>query len=105
MPSTLRSSRIQRTSRHSTPPPNSPEPHTHNGIESDARRIVERHPLFRGRTDTISIEQRAGRLVLTGRLPSFYLKQQLQEAMRSINGMTGIENRVDVVSCNNLSSK
>ena len=69
------------------------------------RRIVEHHPLFRGRAETIQIEQRAGKLVLTGRLPSFYLKQQLQEAVRPIDGVAGIENHVEVVSCNNLSSK
>ncbi|MFT5524335.1 MAG: hypothetical protein ACI9G1_004261 [Pirellulaceae bacterium] len=35
-------------------------------------------------------------LVLDGILPSFYLKQLLQEALQGIEGIERIENRVDV---------
>jgi hypothetical protein len=74
-------------------------------IDDDVRRIVERHPNFRGRTATIHAERHSDKLVLTGRLPSFYLKQLLQEAVRSIDGISRVDNRIDVVSCNNLSSE
>jgi osmotically-inducible protein OsmY len=105
MPSTLRSSHIRPSAKQDTPSRRSTVPRPCDGIDTHARRLVEHHPLFRGSAETIQIEQRAGKLVLTGRLPSFYLKQQLQEAVRSIDGVAGIENHVDVVSCNNLSGK
>ena len=45
-----------------------------------------------------------GTLTLTGRLPSFYLKQVLQTLLRDLDGVTRIDNRVDVVSSTGLSS-
>jgi hypothetical protein len=39
-----------------------------------------------------------GILIITGRVPSFYLKQLVQEALSDIEGVQGIENRIDVVN-------
>ena len=69
-----------------------------------ANRALDAHPHFRGRANTIRIEIRQNTLVVSGRLPSFYLKQLLQEALRQVDGVRTIENCVDVVCCNGMSS-
>ncbi len=51
---------------------------------------------------TVSYE--SGRLVLTGRLPSFYLKQVLQTLLEDLPGVTEIDNRMQVVCSSGLSS-
>jgi len=61
------------------------------------------HPHFCGRTNTIRIECRHDTLIVTGRLPSFYLKQVLQEVLRQVDGVGKIANRVDVIRCDGLS--
>jgi len=45
-----------------------------------------------------------GRLTLRGSVPSFYLKQMLQELLRGIDHVKQICNEVDVVRANGLSS-
>jgi hypothetical protein len=45
-----------------------------------------------------------GRLTLRGCVPSFYLKQILQERLRGIEHVKQIENEVDVVSSTGVSS-
>jgi hypothetical protein len=63
-----------------------------------ARESLERHPHFRGRTAVVGIEQRGAMLRLTGKLPTFYLKQMVQETLRHIPGVQGIRNEIMVVS-------
>ena len=46
-----------------------------------------------------------GRLTLRGCVPSFYLIQVLQELLRDIDYVEEIDNGVDVVSSNGLSSE
>lgn len=46
-----------------------------------------------------------GRLTLHGSVPSFYLKQLLQELLRGVESVNQIENDVDVVSSNGFSSE
>lgn len=58
------------------------------------RERLERHPHFRGRASLFQIELLEGTIVLSGCLPSYYLKQLLQEAIRPLLGLVGIENRV-----------
>jgi hypothetical protein len=65
---------------------------------------LEDHPCFRGRSGTIHLGFCQGTIILSGRVPSFYLKQLLQEALRDIDGVEKIDNRVDVVRSNGLSS-
>ena len=84
---------------------------TENGhIDADAitviravRRLRE-HPHFRGRASAVELDFYQGTMILKGRLPSFYLKQLLQEALRDIDGVETIDNRVDVVCHSGLSS-
>lgn len=45
-----------------------------------------------------------GVLVLTGRVPSFYLKQMLQTWLQDLPGVRRIENRTDVINSEGLSS-
>lgn len=61
------------------------------------RERLERHSHFRGRTSLFSIELVEGTIVLSGRLPSHYLKQLLQEAVRLVPGVVDIDNRVLVM--------
>jgi hypothetical protein len=44
----------------------------------------------------IRIESDGDRLIMSGRLPTFYLKQVLQETLRQIDGVHRIVNHVDV---------
>ncbi len=65
---------------------------------------LERHPHFRGRLGDVSIEQNGRNLYLTGRLPTFYLKQLVQEAVRHVPGVQFVYNQIDVVSAEGISS-
>jgi hypothetical protein len=73
-------------------------------ISSLARQHLEHHPHFRGRVNDVFIEQRGRTLFLTGRLPTFYLKQLVQEAVRHVPGVHHIRNLIDVVSVEGVSS-
>ena len=63
---------------------------------SRIRERLEDHPHFRGRTHLLQIEAIGGSVVVSGRLPTYYLKQLLQEAVRAIPDVAHIDNRVDV---------
>lgn len=58
------------------------------------RERLEQHPHFRGRASLLQIELFEGTIVLSGCLPSYYLKQLLQEAIRPLLGLVGIDNQV-----------
>jgi len=58
---------------------------------------LEIHPHFRGRASLLTIELVQETIVLAGRLPSHYLKQLLQEAVKLVPGVVDIDNQVDVV--------
>jgi hypothetical protein len=74
-------------------------------LKSLARQSLERHPHFRGRAAGLNIEQRGRTLCLSGRLPTFYLKQLVQETIRHIPGVQGIRNDIAVVSAAGVSSE
>ncbi len=57
---------------------------------------LETHPCFRGRASLLTIELVEGTVILSGRLPSHYLKQLLQEAIRGVPGVGEVDNQVDV---------
>jgi hypothetical protein len=69
-----------------------------------ARRKLEQHPHFHGHTNDVHIAQRGTTLCLTGRLPSFYLKQLVQEALLRLPGVREIDNGIDVVNPAGVSS-
>ena len=70
-----------------------------NDLTEIARHQLEHHPHFRGRSGGLTIEQRGGTLYISGRLPSFYLKQLVQEALRHVPGVQGVRNEINVVRC------
>ena len=69
-----------------------------------ARKQLERHPHFRGRSRVLSIHERDDILFVSGRLPSFYLKQMVQETLLNLPGVRGVKNEVDVISFDGVSS-
>jgi hypothetical protein len=69
-----------------------------------ARQQLNRHPHFRGRDNGVKIQQEGRNLFLSGSLPSFYLKQLVQEAMRHVPGVQNVINHIDVVSASGVSS-
>jgi hypothetical protein len=66
-------------------------------IVASIREQLEQHPHFRGRTSLLKIESIGGSIVLSGRLPSYYLKQLLQEAIKGSFDVMKIVNHVEVV--------
>jgi hypothetical protein len=69
-----------------------------------AKQYLERHPHFRGRVNGVRIEHEGQDLFLSGRLPTFYLKQLVQEAVRHVPGVQFVYNHIDVVSAEGVSS-
>jgi hypothetical protein len=57
---------------------------------------LEKHPQFRGRGRLVYSEFHDGVLRLTGCLPSFYLKQQVQALAHRMPAVTRVVNRIDV---------
>ncbi len=66
-----------------------------------ARTALDESPIFRGRLalGAIQIEAVGDKLVLRGRLPSYYLKQHLQELTQQVAGVSEVENQVEVTIC------
>lgn len=60
------------------------------------RERLDQDPRFHGRSSLLQIELLDGVVIVSGRFPSFYLKQLLQEAIRRIPGVTGVDNHVEV---------
>jgi osmotically-inducible protein OsmY len=75
-----------------------------SNISSLARDYLERHPHFRGRINDVTIEHEGRTLFLSGKLPTFYLKQLVQEAVRHVPGVLQVRNMIDVVSADGISS-
>lgn len=70
-----------------------------------ARKILENHPHFRGRLEMLSIDNRGSTLYLSGQLPTFYLKQLVQEVIRRVPGVHRVRNEIDVISPYGVSSE
>ena len=81
-----------------------PSTQTRTDLSTIARQYLESHPHFRGRASAVCIVHKDHDLFLTGRLPTFYLKQLVQEAVRHVPGVQYIYNQIDVVSCDGVSS-
>jgi osmotically-inducible protein OsmY len=75
-----------------------------SNLSSVARDYLEKHPHFRGRINDVSIRHEGRTLLLTGQLPTFYLKQLVQEAVRHVPGVQQVRNLIDVVSADGISS-
>jgi hypothetical protein len=61
-----------------------------------ARELLSRHPHFYGRVDGFKFEWTNDVLVVKGTVPTYYLKQLLQNALRQL-GDVRIDDRVNVV--------
>ena len=67
-------------------------------IENQAQAMLEVHPHFRGRKRWIQCRFSKGGLYLTGTVPSFYLKQLAQEAIRQLDGVRQVVNEIVVAN-------
>jgi osmotically-inducible protein OsmY len=81
-----------------------PKALTRHDLSALARQHLERHPHFRGRIRGVKIKHEGRNLYLSGRLPTFYLKQLVQEAVRHVPGVDFVYNEIDVVSADGISS-
>jgi hypothetical protein len=70
----------------------------------EARKLLAKHYHFRGRVHTFEFMEYDQVLLVRGQVPSFYLKQVLQSVLRDVAGIKRIENQVDVVCSDGLSS-
>jgi osmotically-inducible protein OsmY len=52
----------------------------------------------------VSIDHDGRTIYLSGRVPTFYLKQLVQEAVRHVPGVEHVRNLIEVVSANGVSS-
>ena len=75
-----------------------------NDLSVLARHHLEHHPHFRGRESGVRIKHEGRNLYLSGRLPTFYLKQLVQEAVRHVPGVDFVYNEIDVVNPAGISS-
>jgi osmotically-inducible protein OsmY len=69
-----------------------------------ARKELNGHVHFRGRVDSFQFEHRDGVLTVRGRVPSFYLRKLLESVLKRVDGVHVVDNQVDVVCCDGLSS-
>lgn len=65
-------------------------------VASRARDLIAQHAHFRGRAGAFEFECAGDVLVIRGCVPTFYLKQLLQDALKQLPGVLRIDNRVDV---------
>ena len=76
-----------------------PTPHHQPGrvLVARVKSALEQNPYFRGRLRHIHVQSEDNRtVVLTGRLPSFYLSQILQTVVQQVEGVESLSNRVEV---------
>ena len=69
-----------------------------------AQSLVNSHTHFTGRAHGFDFGVRGDVLIVRGSVPSFYLKQVLQHALKNLDGIRWIDNQVTVVSSEGLSS-
>ena len=73
-------------------------------IDHLARTELDRHCHFRGRVDGFQFENHEGVLTVRGRVPTFYLRHLLEKRLLRVDGVQSVDNQVDVVCCDGLSS-
>jgi hypothetical protein len=62
-----------------------------------ARQTLEQRGQLRGSIESLSFVLHGEVLVVRGSVPSFYLKQMLQTALKGLDGVCQIDNQVEVV--------
>jgi hypothetical protein len=73
-------------------------------IEQRARDLLAQHTHFHGRAGDFSYEYCNEVLIVRGCVPTFYLKQVLQTVLKNVEGVAWINNQVDVISSDGVSS-
>lgn len=73
-------------------------------VADRAKALVAKHPVLGGRPTVLDFRVEGEVLTIRGAVPSFYLKQVLQSALRELEGVKRVNNQVDVVSSHGLSS-
>jgi hypothetical protein len=76
----------------------------YNRLETLARQTLEQNCPYAFYFRFIRFLARNGVLTIRGSLPSFYLKQILISHLQRIDGVDRIDDQIDVVSSNGLSS-
>ncbi len=71
-------------------------------IEKRAWARINNHSHFRGRAKNFEVEYRDHVLTLRGAVPSFYLKQVLQTAVRDLECVRLVDNHVQVIPSDGL---
>jgi osmotically-inducible protein OsmY len=81
------------------------EEKTHDmAIMERAHHFIDTQQHFHQRADQFVFACDKGVLTVEGSVPSFYLKQVLQNALRLVPGVRAVHNRVTVVSAQGMSS-
>jgi len=73
-------------------------------LEKLARQWLEDHCPYAYYFREVALSHDHGTLILEGRVPTYFLKQALQEFLGRVPEIVRIDNRVDVVSSDGLSS-
>jgi hypothetical protein len=68
-------------------------------ITNVASTVVSQLPHLFGSNTQLQFESRGGILIVSGYVPSFFLKQVLHRALLRIEGVERLEDRVRVVYC------
>lgn len=72
-------------------------------VEQCAYEVVDAHPHFHGRAAQFEFACREEVLIVRGLVPTFYLKQVLQTALKGLDGVRIVDNQVTVISPDGLS--
>ena len=67
---------------------------TRNGLSDRVRTAIQSSPFLPRRN--LRFEAEHGRVILRGEVASFYQKQMAQECLRDVDGVTAIENQLEV---------
>jgi BON domain len=73
-------------------------------VEQAAYEIIASHHCFHGRARSFEFDQNGDVLTIRGHVPSFYLKQVLQVLLKNLEGVERIDNQVEVVNPQGVSS-
>jgi hypothetical protein len=65
-------------------------------LAQKAQKLIANQPYFKGASYPITVENFERVLLVTGRVPSFYLKQVLQTELARLDGVERVENQVEV---------
>jgi hypothetical protein len=73
-------------------------------IEQRAYSLVNEHCHFHRRAGRFEFICDEDVLIVRGNVPTFYLKQVLQSALQDLDGIRTVDNRVNVISSQGVSS-